>query len=567
MAIGATKKKSAFGSKYRRVILIGDEGLGLYAVEKKKAIRVLALPWTAENFDMQVTNALQGDFKGPVVILFDAVEQHYRKDKLPKVGGLDKSKVLKRKMNLAFPNFSMRAALELKDEKSKGFNIALTSSQIKQPEYLFAALPKSENLDRVTRILYEAEVSIVGLGLLPVESVGLVEELTERCTLKAGVARSNWSIMIGHDETGGLRQIVTKNGQLALTRLTPIPEAALKGGISAEIIREFQATLSYIARFGYSQNDGLDVVIIADKDSHNSLKVANLPVTNLYCLDLNQAVTLLGGQYVGQAASTYADSLHALWVAKKFRLDMPIKVPALNKVSTPRKITKFLSAVSAVSALALCWFVFNSYSQYAETQGLIETKTTQKNALTREYEEESKAFDSLPVRPEVVNGTLDVKNMLQQNSVDLTPVLERLKTPLGETFMVETFNITHAPGEDTSLAAAAADPRARRGGIRNALSQALNKDTKDKTRGEVEISLSVYLLKNMELEERVTKGEELLAGLQQAFPDHSVEMTQQFSGISRTGSFSGVMGGGASSNQSSDNQRDTAQFTIKGAPL
>ena len=162
MALGATKNKSAFGSTYRRVVLIGDEGLGLYAIEKKKAIRVLALPWAAENFDEQVTNALRREFKGPVVILFDAVEQHYRKDKLPKVGGFDKSKVLKRKLSLAFPNFTMTAALELKDKKSKGLNIALTSAQIKQPEYLFAALPKSENLDRVTRILFDAEVSILG---------------------------------------------------------------------------------------------------------------------------------------------------------------------------------------------------------------------------------------------------------------------------------------------------------------------------------------------------------------------------------------------------------------------
>jgi hypothetical protein len=564
MALGATKNKSAFGSTYRRVVLIGDEGLGLYAIEKKKAIRVLALPWTAENFDEQVTNALKREFKGPVVILFDAVEQHYRKDKLPKVGGFDKSKVLKRKLSLAFPNFTMTAALELKDKKSKGLNIALTSAQIKQPEYLFAALPKSENLDRVTRILFDAEVSILGLGLLPVESVGLVEEISERCALKAGVKRSKWSILIGHDETGGLRQIVTKDGQLALTRLTPISEAALKGGISAEIIREFQATLSYIARFGYGQNDGLDVTIIADRDSHNPLKVANLPVTNLHCLDLSQAVTLLGGQYVGQATSTYADALHALWVAKKFKLDMPIKVPAINKISAPRTAAKALIAATTVSALVLCWFVFQSYSEYSETVAEIETKTTQKNALTREYSEESKVFDTLPVRPEVVNGTLDVKKMLQDNSVDLTPVMQTLKDKLGSGFLVNTLSIKHKAAEGSALESVQAN--ARPGGFRAAIGNVINQSKADKERGEVEMTFSVYLVKQLELEDRVIKAEELLETLTTAFPDHDVELTQQFSGISRTGSYTGSVGGQAPQQQQAP-QNDLAEFKITGAPL
>lgn len=571
MAARKPKHKSPLGANYRRVLLIGDEGLVFYAVEKKKAIRVLSLPWSAENFEQQVTTALTDEFKGPVVLLFDAVEQHYRRDKLPKVGAFDKSKVLQRKLNIAFPNFNIVSALEIKDNASKGFT--LTSSDVKPPEYLFSALPRSENLDRIISILYEAGVDVVGLGLLPVESVGLVEGLAQRCCDQAGSERSKWSILIGHHETGGIRQIVVKDESLALTRLTPVSEAAMSSGLSGEIIKEFQATLSYITRYGYQPNDGLDVVVIADKDSHNAIKVSNLPVSNLFCLDLPQAVNMLGGQYIGQTASTYADSLHALWVAKKFKIDMPMQVPALTNISKPRMVAKTATALSVVGALALGWFLFQSFTAYADVRSQIEDKMTQRNALEREYHQESKIFDQLPIKPAVVNGTLGIKNMLEKNSIDLTPVFEKIKPILGQGVLIDQMSITHSPSEGTVLANAetvvASQARPQQFNAANLRRSSISKDPVDP--GEMEVRFEIYTLKNLELEERVTFAEGLLESFRVAFPEHTVELTRQFSDVERTGSFSGVLNSTsetpAPNNAAGANQKDTAEFMIKGAPL
>ena len=164
----------------------------------------------------------------------------------------------------------------MKTPKKKGLK-----GEIEKPEYLFAALPRSDMLSRIISILYEVEIGVVGFGLLPVESVALVDELAERCVQKKRAMRSKWSVMIGQHETGGLYQIITNNGNLAMRRLTPVADN-IAGGIAGEIIREFKATLSYIARYGYTPKDGIDLIIVAPKDEHNSLSNANLPLSLIH---------------------------------------------------------------------------------------------------------------------------------------------------------------------------------------------------------------------------------------------------------------------------------------------
>ena len=134
MAFSMGKSKSALGNRNRQVLLMGDDGVVLYAVEKKKAIRVIALYWDADDFDQKLISALKSGYSGEIVILYDAVEQHYRKDRIPPVGALDKRKVINRKLNLAFPNFSIKSALELKDPKQKRFTARRNAAN--KPEYL-----------------------------------------------------------------------------------------------------------------------------------------------------------------------------------------------------------------------------------------------------------------------------------------------------------------------------------------------------------------------------------------------------------------------------------------------
>ena len=560
MAFG--QNKSPLGNRNRLVLIMGDDGVVLYAVEKKKAVRIVSLFWDAPDFDRKLISALKSGYNGDIVILYDAVEQHYRKDRIPKVGAMDKRKVIDRKLNLAFPNFVIKSSLPLKGAKKKGLTIKADDAKA---EYLFAALPRSEMLTRIVSVLYEVEIGIVGLGLLPVESVGLVDELASRCIVKKRAVRSKWTVMIGQHETGGLYQIVTHNGNLAMRRLTPVADSA-NGGIAGDVIREFKATLSYIARFGYSAKDGIDLIVIAAKGEHNALSMANLPVANLCLLDLPDALDMVGGRYEGESVKTYADPLHALWSAKSAKLVMPMKIAELQKVSMPRKIAQLLVIVSIFGMLGLLYLNYTGYSAYADHREMIEFKTTQLNALTREHEQETAVFEQLPMQPTTVNNILEIKNMLQKNSIDTVPVLEVLYNALNANFIVETMSIAHTPDEESSLAAIGAAPGG--GGISTAVQNLVpGAQPVDTSRGNMTVEFVIRTnATGLPLEQMVILSEGLLESLQLALPNHTVEVVRQFGGVSRTGAFS-VVAGDDEAQRPPGEEDLTAEFRIEGPPL
>lgn len=538
---------------------MGDDGIVLYAVEKKKAVRVISLPWEAQKFEEKLVSALKSGYTGSVIILYDAVEQHYRKDRIPPVGLADKKKVINRKLNLAFPNLTIKAAMELKGAKQKG--IALKKSTEK-PEFIFAGLPKSEMLTRLVEVLYEAEVSIKGLALLPVESVGLVDELTQRCVELKGAERSKWSIMIGQNETGGLHQIVVKDGNLAMRRITPVPDNISPAAFSGEISREFKATLSYIARLGYHERDGLDVVVVAPKDSHSALNASKLPVANLCLLDLPEALEVLGGQYAGEATRTYSDSIYALWAANKSKLTMPMKMPELERVSMPRKAAQAGIGALFLAALGLVYMNYNSFSVYNDRLNLIEYKTTQQNALAREYEQESAVFNELPMPPETVEGVIGVKKMLQENTIELSPQLQALNEVFGDIFLLQSFDFMHEPDEDASISSTAGEQNNFAAAVQQVIP---GQEQVTNNRGTMTLEFTVALTQlGVPLEERVSRAEGLLERLKASFPNHEVEIVRQFGGISRTGAL--VVQTEADDGVTAMGDV-TADFRIEGPPL
>lgn len=79
------------------------------------------VPWAVDNFEANVAAVVSKECGGkPVLILNDMVEQHYRKERIPKVSVMDKANVLQRKLMVAFPNYPVRAALPLKEKTGKG---------------------------------------------------------------------------------------------------------------------------------------------------------------------------------------------------------------------------------------------------------------------------------------------------------------------------------------------------------------------------------------------------------------------------------------------------------------
>src|SRR4051812_19023598 len=90
----------------RRVLVVGGEGIVLYATGGSVA-REASIAWDVPNFDQQLTDALTAQTRGnPVVVLFDGADQTYRReDKIPPLSAFDRPRFVRRKLELAFPNY------------------------------------------------------------------------------------------------------------------------------------------------------------------------------------------------------------------------------------------------------------------------------------------------------------------------------------------------------------------------------------------------------------------------------------------------------------------------------
>lgn len=539
----------------RRVLLVGGEGVVLYGPASKGVDRETSISWEVPNFDQQLVEALGGKNQSKsVVVLFDGADQTYRKEEnIPKLSPFDRPRFVKRKLEVAFPSYPIRASLEVKPPKLKGK--AAQSAKKEQPSYLFVALPETEQLDRIGNAMFEAGVPVAGFGLLPLESTGLVNELSDKI-FGGGGKKSRWAVLIGQHETGGLRQVVIKDGNLALTRLTPTSEAGISGtGWVEEVTREFKATLTYISRFGYSNDDGLDVVVVCGDVEKQFFDQKAIPVTNFRCINLSEALRFIGVRAFGLEKSNFADALHAAWVGRKPSLKLAVRIPSIHRIMAPRLAAHVASIILVLGIIGLVGISGKSFQEYRATEDQIAQKELQKLGLDREYEQEAKIFDALPVKPDVVKATLAVKQALETNTADMRPLLHTLKNTIPKDVRFESLHVEHNASAALKV----------EGAIMNTGLFRQAPDPKD--RGQVLIRFAFTLPDGLSLEQKVARAEDLVKLLQGAFKGYEVFLKQQFENVKREGQSQGYVGDDPKAQRSGGGLVDTAIIELKGAPL
>ncbi len=541
-------------SSNKRVLLLGSDGVVIYGPSGSGVEREASLAWDMPNFDDMLVEALgKQNANKPVIVLFDGADQTYRKEEnIPKLSAVDRPRFVKRKLELAFPNYPIRASLEIKPPKGKGLQRSSGPSS-----YLFVALPETDQIDRIGRAILESGVPIGGFGLLPAESVGLAPALAEKIYSGEPGGVGRWTVLIGQHETGGLRQIVIKDGNLALTRLTPVAEGGVSGAAWAEeVTREFRATMTYISRYGFNPDEGIDVIVISDDISRQFFDAATLGVKRLRCISVTDALKLLGAKSFGLEKTNFADGLHAAWISKKRALRLPNRVPSLHQIMAPRLAAQGAAIVLVFSALALVFMAFNSVQQNYVLSQEIEQRQGQRGMLERELAQETKVFDTLPVKASLLKGTLNTKQFLDKNTVPVNGVLQRLKTVLGNSIILNQLDYQHDPSaelklEDLASGAGAFMPPPAPGAA------------VPSERGLVKINFTFSLPGDMALEQKVNTAEALQKKLQEVFPGYVVKIEAQFGRVNREGRFEGSLTGA----KQNDTQREEASISMEGPPL
>lgn len=411
------------------ILLLTDDSLCIYKASPTGVRLVQSYGWRTPDFELNVSTTLKKEVgTGSVYILNDTVEQHYRKEKLGKLPFADRNNILTRRLNIAFPSYPTRAALELKDKNK------LRSAE---PEklFLFSAVPSTDFFRKLLDAIKRSECTVASYSLLPVESVDLVDKIAKKVAQETRQSRaSDWSILIGQHQGGGLRQVVSKNGQIALTRITPVslPEPDNGAVWASEVIQEIQSTISYLARFGYTQEDGLDIMLMGKPDFASLVEgMINFPCY-FHSLTVQAAAEAAGVKIDQKLDQYYAETLYIAWFAKKARPVMPMKSKEMDAVANPRK-QAFFALLLLTAALGYLSFGLSQELQALNfARANLEEVTKMQSLADQIYDEEIKRKESLGIDIKLIQGSIAISQEFDRQSFDPLPVLEVVGQQLGE---------------------------------------------------------------------------------------------------------------------------------------
>jgi hypothetical protein len=416
---------------------MGDEGLQIYNVKKRNAKRVAFLPWDMHEFEFSVRDIIVKKCKrAPVLVLNDMVEQHYRKERIPKVSIVDRGSVLKRRLNIAFPNYRVRAALKLNDKN------APSAGDKKGDPYLFAAIPASDSFKKTLEAIHLSMAPIKGFYLLPIEASVMAKTLSSKLAKSKGF-KPVWSVFIGQHHNGGLRQIVTRNGELALTRLTPIVDTDVEPDLWAkEVSSELDATMSYLSRFGYKPTDGLDIIISANQSSKLSLEKIIQVDGDLHILNAAEIAKLLGVGVGPQEDLRYADPIHAVYLGNKKAFQLPLQSPAIEQLTQPRKIASVVMLALLVGSLYFGFTAFNNWKISTDLKDQLLVSQQQKRAIKTEYDIELEKQKALGFDLLYAKNAIEIHQSLELKKVKPLPLIRDIGKSLGVDIYLSSLKIT-----------------------------------------------------------------------------------------------------------------------------
>lgn len=423
--------KRLLGPNPRYVLIIGNAGAVLSYVADGR----VRGKWTVTDFGdaavERLTNAIEERRRVPVIVLIDMLEQSYRRTAIPPVGPAARRRVIRRRLNIDYPSDEIKAALPL------GERIGPRGD----PLYLFVALPSSPELENWIAFLHSISNPIASLAMLPIESASLADALARAITRpdagkgkkgKKGETgeKGKWTLLISHQQTGGFRQIVVRRGRLAMTRLTPdSSEGSETAGV---IVQELSSTLGYLTRLGYTESDGLDVIVIGPRSLRETLDRGQLPVRSVTVLTPTEAGALLELTNVVDPAGDFGELLYAAWAAGRRKPTINLAATALGQrqvqVATARKWVVPTLSMSAIMLAAYCANtvvdLWPLRQDVALANTILEQLQDRLNPMKLEIEQ-------YPAQSEKITISLDVHTRLVAETVDPLPMLKAIGESLG----------------------------------------------------------------------------------------------------------------------------------------
>ncbi len=520
------------------ILNIGDEGATLVQVRAGQVVDAVFAEATSDEGWDALREMLQGDPRAQIVLVADVLEQMFREDTVPKVGLLDRGKIVRRRLDLTFPNELLKAALPY--TRQRGANQSV----------LFTALPSSEHLKRWLAFLDEFPNPLRGFYMLPLEAVGFATRLAPAAQ---GEKRRVWRALISQEAASGFRQVFEARGKLMVTRLTQRAAQPLSPEGEAMLIeRELRSSISYVKRLGYSDADRLDVVILADPAVCRAVDERDLPATTVTAYTPYQAAVLLGLGEIGREDTPFADVLLGLWIAKKRQPTLSLPSPRILKQNKMTSILRWSAVATAALTLLATYYVASLTSDYLSSRSEIADLEIQVQTVQNRLSTELERMKNYPIPLDELTEVAETERRLSADEVSVGDLTQKIAASLGDDGRVSSFSFI--------LGAVPAEPAARRQPAGRA-----QKGPEEAKAPPYEVHLVVRLgsdsATNLDNQTALLRAKTILNRLTGAFPGYSVEATKLPGALM----VNQILEGSGATEQPQAAQVPTAEYVIRKA--
>jgi hypothetical protein len=539
IALAKRSRTLRLGGRGQFVLIIGDEG-AMMAHFRHGAV---ADAWFVSVDEMDegmesLRGYLNAEKSAPLLVLADVLEQMYREESLPKVGLLDEIKVLRRRLDMTFPNEQLKAALRQNDKDAKG-----------TVGFLMAALPTSPQLLRWIEFLEGLKNPVTGFCLLPLESIDLAKALAPTPEVAAEDQSHCWHALVTVEVTGGFRQIFVNNGRLVVTRLTQRPPDDTSPDVVAQLVeRELRSSISYVKRLGYVEGHRLDIVMVAGPELCEAMAQREIPATTISLLTPSEAGRIIHLDKAGPEGSPYGDLLHAAWAIRKKKPVLVMPTAAIGKRLLFDRLTYYGGLAAIFLTIAAAWVALDYgetyYQQYIDLDG-VETQTVNAN---RQLATEQRKLAAFPYPVAEMKSVVKTGEMWQRRKMELSDLLLPLTASLTDDIRVVKVAYT-----DLALKPNPSAPPGSTGAAR-AVKPASDQLT-------FEMVVSVELGTGTTLEQSVARAKALFVSLKRGYPQYKVELTTLPADILESQVLEGSLS--VNDSQAASLNKNVAVFTIR----
>lgn len=336
------------------LLSIGDEGAVLvYMVGGQVEGRFFFN--NTESID--IDKVFASDTEAPIYVMVDVSDQSYLQHSLPPVSSLNLPKMITRRLEKEFDRDDIKGAIFL--------NRAKTGRR--EWNYLFVSIRNVAPLSDWLEKLMAYPNLIAGIYLLPIESGSMLFAIKKAIEAENTATKSQWQMLIMHNKTGGLRQIVFRDGRILFTRLAQPVGGNAAGVIAGHIEQETLNIMEYIRRMNFEDSDTLDITIITPSDVKKQLEASRFKSTNLYVLTPYEVANFLGFEKAAEPKDKFSDVISLAFFGRN-------KKPPVLRLTTPilEKVRQTELLRIAVIIFTYCFVplavlltLFNIYTSFA----------------------------------------------------------------------------------------------------------------------------------------------------------------------------------------------------------